>query len=83
MHSSQDAASARQSTHATQQRAGDFSFPPIQRTGLLRSTASPNARPRTNAVPTRSADQTVNLARTATHLIDLLSVQPLEHAAAI
>ena len=82
MHSSHDAASTWQRNAATTNRAGTLSFPPTQRTGLLRSTARAAARSATGT-PARSNDQVANLTRATTHLLEVLSAQPLQHAAAM
>lgn len=52
------------------QRAIHFSFPPTQRTRLLRSTTA------------RSSDQRLNLQRSYQKLVDALTVQPLQQARA-
>lgn len=53
--------------------ADPFSFPPIQRSGLPRSTAGNE----------RSRNQETNLEASSRRLLDALSIQPLKHAEAL
>ena len=72
MHSSQHAALARRPQYR-EDRAGNLSFPPTQRPGLL---ATPSAQD-------RSRDQVANFLHSSHELLDALNVQPLAHAAAL
>ena len=78
MHSSQDAQAEASAIVRPLFRLGDLSFPPTQRTGLLGSPAAPSA-----TSPKRSRYQDENLKRSGARLIDLMSIQPLRHAAQV
>lgn len=80
MHSSQDAAGTWSPVQTSQQRAGNLSFPPTQRTGLLRSTASATASARSQR---RSNDQAVNFAASCRALLERLSPDSFAHNAAM
>lgn len=73
MHSSQHAAPARRSPFG-ENRTGDLSFPPTQRTCLLCSP--PPSAPRSN-------DQVLNLLHSSDELLNMLNALPLAHAASL
>lgn len=71
MHSSQHAALARRPQYR-EDRAGNLSFPPTQRTCLLCSPPPSSAR---------SNDQVQNLLHSSDELLEALNTLPLAHAA--
>lgn len=76
MHSSQDATNGARTMSETNRRDSNLSFPPIQRTGLLRSAASRSKQQ-------RSMSQAANFSSSASRLLVLLNARPLEDAAAL
>lgn len=78
MHPSRDAAHMQQ--RVSTRYTDPFSFPPTSGFGLLGSTTPATA----HAIPSqRSANQGENLLRTWQEALENLSIDPLEHAAAL